>query len=158
MNELPHKWLILIPFWLVPVALQSVPVAQNSLLSPVIAEIRVLGVESEIPYNLAFISEPPELLILPESIYCECVKTARLFNENIPFLNAKDFQPNITRREVRVGDFILENFNGVAHIAYIGDLQIQGYILKEGNYKKCKYTEGRIVPYDSENVKGFYRP
>lgn len=177
LDELPHirlkvvSGLFLPILWLTPVVLQGVPVAQNSLLNPVIAEVRVFSVESETPYNLAFISELPilsepteEIPILSElsetdNIYCSCVQTAKSLNDKIPLIDAKDFVPNITKKEVRVGDFILENFNGVAHVALIGDIQKSGYIIGgEGNYRECEYSEGRVVPYDSKNVRGFFRP
>ena len=135
--ELP----LLLILWCTPL-IQCVPItpviATESFVSPVIEEVVVLS---------------------EDSINCSCVRVARSLNDKIPLIDAKDFVPNILRKDVKVGDFILENFNGVAHVALIGDIQIEGYFIKgEGNFKKCKFTEGRIVPYDSGNTRGFFRP
>lgn len=91
-------------------------------------------------------------------IFCSCVLTANWLDSRIPLTHAKDFKPNITYLDVKVGDVILEKYLKTDHIAIISDIQKQGYIVKEGNYRHCEYTEGRVIPYNSERIRGFYRP
>lgn len=93
-----------------------------------------------------------------QSIYCSCVRTAHFLNPKVPMINAADFKPNITRFDVRVGDVVLEKYPDTDHIALIADIQKEGYIVNEGNYRECEFSEGRAIPYNSERIRGFYRP
>lgn len=92
------------------------------------------------------------------NINCSCVLVAHSINPKVQLINARDMQPNITYKEVRVGDLILQSYPKTEHVAVITDIQIEGYIVTEGNYKPCEYSEGRVVKYNSKNIRGFLRP
>jgi hypothetical protein len=111
--------------------------------------------------------EPPPVLqavpvieepIIPKDTYCSCVRTARLFNKNVPLKDAVKFAPNITLHERGEKDFILEKFDDVYHIAYIERISNLGYHVIEGNFRECEYSKSRVIPYNSKNIRGFYRP
>lgn len=136
--ELP----LLLILWCTPL-LQSVPItpviAPELPVSPVIEEVEVI------------IESFPE-----DSIYCSCIETARAEGLNIPrYEYAGYIEPNVERKDVRVGDGILLSY-ALEHLAYIYDIQIGGYHIVEGNFKECEKTR-RIIDYKDSHIRGFYR-
>ena len=92
-----------------------------------------------------------------DSIFCSCVLTVNSLVSNLPLIDAKDFEPNIANSGARVGDLVLESYPDIEHIALITDVNAEGFIVSEGNYRKCTYSESRVVPYNSERIRGFFR-
>lgn len=83
-----------------------------------------------------------------ESIYCSCVRTARLHGLNLPPGDAIDLKANATPV---VGGGILFTY---PHVAVITSLTEEGIYIIEGNKTPCELTE-RIVSWDDPNIRGF---
>lgn len=115
---------------------RPIETTQEAPIDP--AEAPVVPVEAELP---------------PISVYCSCIKTARLLGANIPMgTNASDLKPNSTPV---VGGLVLLSYSKAHHVAYIAELQEKGVLIREGNYKRCEYTE-RLIPYDYKYITGFW--
>lgn len=93
--------------------------------------------------------------VLPEGgTYCYCVKTARLFNENVPKLNAIDFKGNTSLPAPN--DLLLLKYSSVFHVAYIERMDNDSFWIKEGNFSRCRLTS-RKIRYGNEHITGFYK-
>lgn len=93
----------------------------------------------------------------PSSVFCSCVKTARLFDADVPKADAIDIQPNYWQAEE--GDFVLLKYGeGVEknHIAYEAVVTSKRIKLYEGNFDECQFTT-RWISKDDPTIRGFYK-
>lgn len=94
--------------------------------------------------------EIPE--VEPESTWCSCVKTARLYVPETPRADAKDIENN---SPPTVGGLALLQYGDVAHVAAIVQIMPGGIYVKEGNKVRCQKTE-RFIPFNSKEIRGFW--
>ena len=67
----------------------------------------------------------------------------------------QDFRP---QTPVLNGLVLMSYKNGVDHVAVIKDLDYKGgFLVTEGNYKKCKLTT-RLIEWNDPSIKGFWSP
>lgn len=99
---------------------------------------------------------PPVIVeeeVVAESYLCFCVRTARKYSPfNVPYLDAKDIQPQGTPV---IGGLILLEYTNVSHVAVIMSFEADGFRIYEGNYIPCKFSE-RIIKYNSSSIRGFW--
>lgn len=88
-------------------------------------------------------------------IGCSCIKTARQQGVDIPIgTNAEDFEPN---SKPEIGGLILLSYPKVDHVAVILSFEKEGFLVYEGNFKKCIQRE-RIIYYIDPFIRGFWTP
>lgn len=85
-----------------------------------------------------------------ELVYCSCIKTARLFGLNLPQGDAEYLKGNST--PIKGGGVLLSY--DVEHVAVIVSLAKEGFWVKEGNFRKCEYSE-RFISWDDPHIRGF---
>lgn len=88
---------------------------------------------------------------------CSCVLTAKAltgFNQSVG--NARYWPVNTTTAVV--GGVLVENISRAGHVSVIIAVSNEGVTVKEGNYKRCSFTEGRFIPYGSPTIIGFWQP
>ena len=91
---------------------------------------------------------------VPSSVLCSCVQTAKYLGVNIPSgHNAWDLKPNTD--VPRVGQLALMAYIKTGHVAVIAEILEDGYLIVEGNYRTCQWTE-RIIPKDYPALIGFW--
>ena len=161
-EEPPKHWRIILlgSFFLAIALMLLAPGTVYFINSPAMAqEFQEIPPSPDIISEISEVPEIPEVLAIeePDSIYCSCIQTARAEGLDIPrFEYAGYIDPNVNRKDVRVGDGILLSYN-VEHLAYIYDIQKDGYHIVEGNFKECEKTY-RVIDYEDNRIRGFYRP
>lgn len=91
---------------------------------------------------------------IEDSIFCSCIKTARLEGVDIPYnTNAEDFIPNSSPQ---IGGLVLMDYNGTSHIAVIKEFTEEGISIVEGNKIPCEKSQ-RVIPYNYYAIKGFWK-
>lgn len=138
-------------------------------LKSLAALIVVLFLTPTIPLSIEEI--PPPIVKIAYSAYseplgperpksCECVAQLREWGLPMPRLDAVDLQPNSTPY---VGGVILfkywneEQQAWIYHAALIVDITENHFIIKEGNYKRCRVTR-REIAFDDPDLRGFFNP
>ena len=134
-------------------------------------ELPVPTKEPTLPYFLpvAELSSPDEGSITTNSflglistayasstpIYDSCVRTARLFNPNIPLKDAKDLVPN-SEPVVNGGILFYYPRTDTYHVAIIREFRKEGFFVVEGNFIKGEKSE-RLVYYNDSFITGFIK-
>lgn len=92
----------------------------------------------------------------PNNPYSSCVITARLYNPDVPLMDAKDFVPNTEL--VEIGTIIIFYYpkSGLHHIATVYHISNEGYHLYEGNFKRNELSTDRIIQLTDKNIVGYY--
>lgn len=88
---------------------------------------------------------------------CSCIQTAKMLGVPIPRgTDASEIMPDGTPKK---GGLLLLKYGKIYHVAVIQEINIEGnyYLVKEGNYQKCKLTV-RKIPRDSLSIRGFWLP
>lgn len=108
--------------------------------------------------------EEPEPIAIPEvekppvkeydPVACSCVIFASQFLDLPKNTDAIDL---ISNSQPYIGGGILLNYESIGHIAIIIDFKDNGFLVKESNYKECKYTT-RLISFDDPAIRGFYTP
>ena len=96
---------------------------------------------------------PEPETIVPTSVACSCVKTARMHGVELPPGNAIDLKPN---SDIPVeGQVIIMKYHSGGHVAVIREITEEGYWIVEGNYHRCKVSE-RFIPKTYPHIVGFW--
>jgi len=87
------------------------------------------------------------------NVLCECVATARIYSKfELPRQHAYQFKPNSVPT---VGGLVLMRYGDLSHVAVIMAIMPGGIYVREGNYKKCEYSE-RFIQWDDSRIIGFW--
>lgn len=87
--------------------------------------------------------------------FCSCIKTARYLGLPLPPTPyAGDLRANTKKPEK--GDGVLLTYETDEHIAVILDIVGDNFLIGEGNFRECQYTE-RLIPFDDIHIRGFIR-
>lgn len=121
-------------------------IAQNDSQLPV-------GTTTETELGDIASDTPPASIKAKLADECFCVKIAKILGLKVPPGDAKDLVPNGTPD---LGNGILFDYHGVRHIAVIQGFMDQGWLVEEGNFKKCKRTK-RIVAWNDRFIIGFIK-
>jgi len=92
---------------------------------------------------------------LKRQTLCSCVTTAKILanKEFSPIGYARNLKPNTDKPEV--GDIIITDESYAGHLAVIKQIWADTYIIMEGNYERCAYTE-REISKTYNKIIGFY--
>lgn len=110
------------------------------------------------PFKSDYTPPPkPKKIVKQTNNYCSCVLTAKAWTGYSRSIGvARNWERN---SDVPViGGVLIENLTNAGHVSMIIGLTNEGIVVKEGNYKRCSLTEGRVVPYDSPTIIGFWSP
>ena len=88
-----------------------------------------------------------------KNIACSCVRTAIAEGLKIPLKDAKDLKPN---GQPIIGGGVLFYYpkTDTHHVAYIKAFTENGFLVKEGNFKPCQFSE-REVLWSDKFITGF---
>lgn len=86
---------------------------------------------------------------------CSCVETAKILanKEFSPIGYARNLKPNTDTPEV--GDIVIIDESPAGHLAVIKTIWADTYVIMEGNYERCVYTE-REISKQYNKIIGFY--
>ena len=84
---------------------------------------------------------------------CSCIRTAIAEGLKIPLKDAKDLEPN---GEPVVGGGVIFYYpkTDTSHVAVIKEFTENGFVIKEGNFKKCVISQ-RLVLWNDPFIYGF---
>lgn len=88
--------------------------------------------------------------------FCSCVSFSRAvtgFNQTVGF--ARNWPRNSI--DPVVGGVLIENISKAGHVSVITGFTDAGIVVKEANYRRCSLTSGRIIPYNSPTIIGFWK-
>ena len=88
-------------------------------------------------------------------IYASCVRTARIFNSNIPLKDAKDLVPN-SEPVINGGILFYYPRTDTFHISIIREFRKDGFWVVEGNFLPGEKSE-RLVLYSDKFIRGFIK-
>ncbi len=98
-----------------------------------------------------------DIVITPvviEQTYCSCVSYLREFIPSTPHVDAV-WYTNFPRVTPAVGEVVMFNYDGVYHVAYVSELQEDGFIIHEANFHKCE-KDTRIIKWNDPHLIGFW--
>lgn len=89
--------------------------------------------------------------------FCSCVTYLESLYPQISDIGAARNWPH-NALEGSVGGVLVLNESRFGHVALILGINTLGYIVDEANYVHCVHTMGRVIPFGSKEILGYWNP
>jgi hypothetical protein len=135
-----------------------VAVVGASLLFPVVSSDEVVPREEPRFINTVYAEEVPIVAtttppVVIDELACNCYRFVRSKVPSLPL--TKDLKSNLGAPEV--GAVVIQRFSsGLMHYAVITEVTGDTFVVKESNYRKCKYTTRTLSTADP-HVIGYWK-